>query len=90
MAAEKAPKRARPRGRLEILIKFLLGVISAWAVAVLTVFVLDLPSQGGSDKFCDSFYIPPTNPLDQGCPSTHIFWVPEKSEKKKKKMGLGC
>jgi len=70
MAGEKASKRARPRGKLEILIKFLLGVILAWAVAVLTVFVMDLPSQGGSDEFCDSFYIPPTNPLDQGCPST--------------------
>ena len=57
------------RGKLEILISFLLAVITTWAVCVLTVYILDLPSQGGPDKYCESFYIKPDNPSH----STYLY-----------------
>ena len=66
-------KKRRPRGKAEVLIKFLLAVVLTWAVAVLTVYELDLPSQGGPDAYCNSFYIPPTDPFNPVYPYNNTF-----------------
>ena len=42
--------RKRPRGKLEILCKFLIAFLLVWAVCVFSVFFLDIPGQGGSGK----------------------------------------
>ena len=63
---EFVPRTRKPRGKLEILCKFFLAILVTWAIAVFTVYFLDLPSQGGSDEFCDSFYIPPDDASDTG------------------------
>ena len=73
MKVETPPRKARPRGRLEVLCQLLLAVVAVWAVTVLTIYPLDLPSQGGSDEFCDSFYIPPHDPLDPVYPYKNTF-----------------
>ena len=39
----------------------LLGLFFGWLIFTFTTYVLDLPGLGGSDEYCDSFYLPPDN-----------------------------
>ena len=61
------------RGKLQVILKLLIAVILSWAVVVLTVYSMDLPSQGGPDAFCESFYVAPANPSDPVYPFDNTF-----------------
>ena len=61
------------RGKIEILLKFFIAIFLTWGVAVLTVYSMDLPSQGGADAFCESFYVAPANPNDPVYPYDNTF-----------------
>ena len=47
---ENLRPRKKPRGKLEILCKFLIAILLVWGVCVFSVFFLDIPGQGGSGK----------------------------------------
>jgi len=77
--SDKSKKRRRCCRR-PTLCEVLLAIILAWGSVVLSVYLMDLPAQGGSDDFCDSFYIAPdsndptypySNTFDVGAP---ISW----------------
>ena len=61
------------RDKLGTLVKLVLAIVIVWGVSVLTVYLLDLPSQGGPDKFCESFYIPPDQPRNLTYPFSNTF-----------------
>ena len=41
------------------LLQVLLALLLSWASVTYTIYVSDVPGFGGSDEFCDSFYIEP-------------------------------
>ena len=54
-------------------LKCIFSFLILWLVAIIIVYASDLPSQGGPDAFCNSFYIPPTDPLNPVYPYNNTF-----------------
>lgn len=50
-------RRMRKPSACQVLLVLFFG----WLIFTFTTYVLDLPGLGGSDEYCDSFYVAPDN-----------------------------
>ena len=56
-------------------VEVLAALIIGWATVTLTIYTFDVPGLGGSDDFCDSFYIAPDAPENSTYPYSNTFDV---------------